>query len=207
MVGLRALVVSALMLVACARGDGPVHDSSTASASASASAGSTAAATPGSTPAAAPSAARPLVALDGDGVMLVAQPSGSTRTIAFGTSAETALSAISASLGVERSRGTNQECGAGPLEFVTFDGLLVAVQQGKFVGWTTPPSDSTPLTTMSGVGIGSTRAALDAAYAARVARSTLGVEFSAGGLQGILASNADSARITDLWAGTNCVAR
>ena len=42
---------------------------------------------------------------------------------------------------------------------------------------------------------------------ARTPPTTIGVEFSAGGLQGDLASGAVQARITDLWAGTNCIAR
>ena len=43
--------------------------------------------------------------------------------------------------------------------------------------------------------------------AARVQQTSLGIEFFAGGLQGVLASDAASAPITDLWAGTSCVAR
>ena len=38
-------------------------------------------------------------------------------------------------------------------------------------------------------------------------RSALGIEFMAGGLQGILESEAPTARISDLWSGVNGVAR
>lgn len=71
------------------------------------------------------------------------------------------------------------------------------------------PSDSRApaLTTASGIGIGSTRADLESAYAARVARSTLGAEFSAGGLAGLLASERPDAPIINLWAGEACLAR
>lgn len=59
----------------------------------------------------------------------------------------------------------------------------------------------------SGIALGSTRAELERSYATTIATTTIGVEFSAGGLQGVLASGAVQARITDLWAGTNCIAR
>jgi hypothetical protein len=60
---------------------------------------------------------------------------------------------------------------------------------------------------MSGVRVGSTRAELEAAYAAEVAESTLGTEFNAGGLGGLLSGPGKDARITDLWAGINCFFR
>jgi hypothetical protein len=61
---------------------------------------------------------------------------------------------------------------------------------------------------MSGIGVGSTRAELQAAYAAAAVDSTtLGVEFTAGGLQGVLESDARTAPIVALWAGAACVAR
>ncbi|WP_309673554.1 hypothetical protein [Gemmatimonas sp.] len=82
----------------------------------------------------------------------------------------------------------------------------------RFIGWSLggrAPTDSTvpKLTTPSGIGLGSTRAALDSAYVVRVARSSLGVEFSAGGLAGILASARADAPIQNLWAGQVCLAR
>ena len=154
----------------------------------------------------------PQIALDGDGLRLVSA-SGSTRALAFGAAESDVLSAATAAFGASTDRSTNQECGAGPLEFVSFQGgLLVNVQRGTFVGWTVrraggPGATGTRLTTMSGIGLGSTRADLESAYATKVAPSSLGVEFSAGGLSGILTSKADTASITDLWAGVNCIAR
>lgn len=86
-------------------------------------------------------------------------------------------------------------------------GLLINVQSARFVGWTVKPEREHTPRTMSGIGLGSTRADLERAYATKVAKTTIGVEFSAGGLHGVLASTAAKAPITDLWAGTNCVAR
>jgi len=40
-----------------------------------------------------------------------------------------------------------------------------------------------------------------------VEESTRGIEFTADGVSGILASNAPDARVTALWAGATCVFR
>lgn len=155
-----------------------------------------------------PLTARVRLALDGDGLMLMDAATGSTRTIAFGGPEAEAIAAVSAALGTPRARSTNRDCGAGPLDFVEFEtGLLVNVQSGRFVGWTVRSGSERTPRTMSGIGVGSTRAELERSYAVAIAKTTIGVEFSAGGLQGVLASDAVQARVTDLWAGTNCVAR
>ena len=60
---------------------------------------------------------------------------------------------------------------------------------------------------MSGIGVGSARAALDAVYSATVSTTTLGEEFSAGGLAGVFDGPTAAARITAMWAGTTCLAR
>jgi len=149
------------------------------------------------------------VSLDGDGLRFVVESSGSTRLLAFGTPAAQVIAAVSAAIGAAQSRGTNADCGAGPVAFVGFDrGLSLIMQDGSFVGWSARVTgDSATLTTMSGIGVGSTRAALDSSYVATVSRTTLGTEFAAGRIQGVLASASRSAPITDLWAGTSCVAR
>ncbi len=157
---------------------------------------------------------RTQMALSGEGVMLVNGETGSTRALDFGENADRVLTALTAVLGEPSARGVNGECGAGPMEIVSFTaGLSVNVQRDQFVGWSlrkvvhTSGTRPLPLTTMSGIGLGSTRADLESAYSARIARSTLGMEFIAGGLQGLLETEGKTAPITDLWAGANCVAR
>jgi hypothetical protein len=155
----------------------------------------------------APPSARVGLALSGDGLMLVNSESGSTRAISFGTPASAAIDMLSAVAGAVVERGRNEECGAGPVEYVSFsNGLQIVLQKDQFLGWTVRARDDT-LRTMSNVGLGSTRAELESVYAAEIAPSTLGMEFMAGGLQGILESGVASAKITDLWAGVACVAR
>src|SRR3546814_16332062 len=63
------------------------------------------------------------------------------------------------------------------------------------------------LGTMAGITRGSTRSDLESAYAAEVGETTLGTEFTAGGLSGLLDGTGPTAYITTLWAGTTCAFR
>ncbi len=191
--------VFALLLVGC-QSEKPAADGADVAAD-------TLSIAPDSATDSAPPMARALLALAGDGLMLVNSESGSTRAISFGMPASSAIDMLTAVAGAVVERGTNEECGAGPVEYVSFNnGLQIVLQKDQFLGWTVRARDDT-LRTMSNVGLGSTRAELEAVYAAEIAPSTLGMEFMAGGLQGILESSAASAKITDLWAGVACVAR
>ena len=60
------------------------------------------------------------------------------------------------------------------------------------------------LTTADGIGIGSTRVELEASREVEVEATTLGTEFSAGGLGGLFASPEPAAEIVSLWAGLTC---
>jgi hypothetical protein len=60
---------------------------------------------------------------------------------------------------------------------------------------------------MTGVGIGTTRAQVEDALAIQVSSTSLGTEFTAGGLAGLLDGPGAEARITNLWAGETCIAR
>jgi hypothetical protein len=66
---------------------------------------------------------------------------------------------------------------------------------------------------MSGVGIGTTRSEMAESLVFDIYEdSTIGTEFHTGGdepggFSGLFESEAPDARITDLWAGTNCIFR
>ncbi len=153
-----ARVAVCIASIACSGADG-VRDTATS--------GSTGAAAPPFTSLPAPPAASSVppsvttrIALDGAGLMLV-DSSGSTRSIAFGMPEARVLTAVVAALGDPRDRSTNLDCGAGPVDVVSFPGgLLVNLQAGKFVGWTVRPARGREPRTMSGIGLGSTRAEL-----------------------------------------------
>lgn len=105
-------------------------------------------------------------------------------------------------------KGTNRDCGAGTVQVASWaDGLSLVFQEGRFVGWSLGRRADGEIGTAAGIGPGSTRAELDAAYNPVVRQASVGNEFSAGGLYGILDGASAEARITDLWAGVNCVAR
>lgn len=69
------------------------------------------------------------------------------------------------------------------------------------------PDTSRTLSTMAGLGLGSTRSELTSAYAVDVRQTSLGTEFEAGALFGIVDGEGDTARITAMWAGVVCVFR
>ena len=149
----------------------------------------------------------PRLLLDGGGLVLEDQ-AGSARKIAFGSSASAAVAAASEIYGRPLSVEMLEECGAGPLQVSRFGELTIAAQDGKFAGWSLDDRDKPPLpTTASGIGIGSSRQELEKAYSVEMFESTLGQEFTANGLAGLLDGKAGSAKITNLWAGATCIMR
>ncbi len=158
------------------------------------------------------------LAVDGEGLRLVLVRSGATRPLAFGASRRVILAAVTASHhGEAPELGENIDCRATVATWRT-TGLqlwFATDRAERFIGWslggvTAAPTRTTRVpapTTMSGIGIGSSRTALEDAYAVQRRRSTLGIEFAAGGLAGLLASERGDARITHLWAGQVCLAR
>lgn len=141
-------------------------------------------------------------ALDSEGLRLVS-PTGSTLLIAFGQPAKAANEALTAARGAPAQQGLNSECGAGPLVYVNWaDGLTAYFQNDAFAGWAVNAAGPT---TMSGVGIGSTRAEMEDVYAGvTVSETTLGQEFAAGQLYGILDGPGPQAKITAMWSGVSC---
>lgn len=160
------------------------------------------------TPAAAPdttASARPALALDPEGLRLVTTSTGSTRLVAFGTPQADAVRGLRTALGAPTEESANDECPAGPLEFASFrSGVTAWFQNGAFVGWGVDERTDRTMRTMAGVGVGTTRRGLDSVVTATVAESTLGTEFDAGGLYGILSGPRPTDRIVYLWAGIGC---
>lgn len=152
--------------------------------------------------------AAPALAIEAEGLRLFDRASGSARPIPFGTPRAAALAAL-AFRGDPAGTGTLEECGAGPLDQASWaDGLTLYFQDSKFAGWALGEeregADKSAITTASGIGIGSTRAELEAAYKTDVFDSSLGTEFAAGELFGILDGTGRQAKVTNLWAGTSC---
>lgn len=149
----------------------------------------------------------PRLAVEGEGLRWFLQPSGSARSIPFGRPQAQVMASLEAVRGFA-AKGTNQDCGAGPLQYATWrDGLSLVFQDKRFVGWSLNKSAADVIATAAGIGPGTTRAELESAYAVTVSKTSLGYEFSAGDVHGVIDGASAGARITDMWAGVSCVAR
>lgn len=161
------------------------------------------------TPLAIPTTGPVKLALSGEGLDFVSE-GGSVRHLVFDAPAAQVIDAVSRTQGGSApKRGRNEECGAGPLDMTSWqDGLTVMSQDGRFVGWSVmraaADAGNGSLATMAGIGVGSTRRELEAAYAAEIRETTLGQEFSAGDVFGLLDGTGQSARISAMWAGASC---
>ncbi len=149
------------------------------------------------------------VALDAGGLLIVMKDTGSTRMIDFGLPKAQTVTIVTNVAGAPAPESTNTECGAGPVQFIAWpDGLTLLFQEDRFVGWSVGKDAAGKQSTMSGVGVGSTRSDLVAAYSGvEVSETSLGQEFSAGGLYGVLDGAEASSKIDVMWAGTSCVFR
>lgn len=146
----------------------------------------------------------PLLNLAPGALSLVDPNSGRSRELAFGLDRATVEDALALALGKPAERGSNGECGEGAMDFARMPGGLLAwFQQGKFVGWFLDDT-AAKLSTASGIGVGSTRKALTDVYDAQIAESSLGQEFTAGELSGLLSGVEATARVTAIWSGQVC---
>lgn len=152
-------------------------------------------------------AAPPVLAVDAEGLRLFDAATGSARALAFGMPAEQVIAAL-APLSGAPERSENPECGGGPMEFAAWpDGVTLVLQDGAFRGWSLDERTKGAVTTASGIGPGSSRRELEAAYRIEVEESSLGTEFMAGEMSGLLDGTGPDARVVALWAGLACVFR
>jgi hypothetical protein len=151
----------------------------------------------------------PTLVLEAGGLRLINSVTGSARPLPFGMTQDNTLDALSR-VRAAPDQATNDECGAGPLAFALWpDGLTLLFQDDRFVGWTAGANDTStaPLTTAAGVGPTSTWAEVQAVYTAELYETTLGTEFRAGDLFGLLTGTHPTARVDLLWSGTTCFFR
>ncbi|UVO49953.1 hypothetical protein M0208_05240 [Sphingomonas sp. SUN019] len=148
-------------------------------------------------------AANVKLSVDGDGLRLVDASTGATRALSFGLGKSDVLAVLEPLRG-EAAKGRNADCGADYANWA--DGLGLTFRNDKFAGWSLDGRAKGSITTMAGVGPGASRSTLDA-YDYKITRSSLGSEFSAGPLNGLLDSDKPAAIITNLWSGEVCLAR
>lgn len=146
------------------------------------------------------------LALDGEGLRIFDIATGSSRPIPFGIEKAEALDMLQAVQGAPPGdQGENIDCVATYASWP--DGLTVWFARGEFVGWSVASMDSS-LSSAGGLKLGATRSEVEnGASVAEIAPSSLGEEFTAGGVAGLLDSPEADAHVTNLWAGAVCLAR
>jgi hypothetical protein len=129
------------------------------------------------------------------------------RQLAFGSLRESVLAEVGAILGQPAEQGIQEECPAGPLYQAQYAaGLQLVFQDSAFVGWFA--REGSAFRTAAGIGPGSSLPQLKAAYpATTVEETSLGTEFAADGLYGIIANPSDAGEVEVMFAGTNCIFR
>lgn len=176
-----------------------------------AQANAAAAATPAATSAAAgdhgEEGGSPSLLLAADGIM----PGGTEESLVkFGANSLDTIEKVTPLLGETYQKEESSECGAGPMEFANWENAVLNFQNGEFVGWSLQAASDKPfIGTPGGLTIGSPRSELDAALPKplTVEQTSLGTEFNAGGFSGLLSDATPAAKVTALWAGTNCAMR
>ncbi|QNO25778.1 hypothetical protein EEB18_013365 [Sphingopyxis sp. OPL5] len=160
-----------------------------------------------------PNAATTAISLDGEGLRFIDKNNGKTSLLAFGAPRAQAEEALARVAGTLDDRSTNEECGAGTMEFTRYDAMTLNFQDGKFVGWFLGNEPGADLySTMSGIAIGTTRAkAAESVKLVAIEDSTLGEEFTLGegqdSIGGMFAAPGEAAKIDALFAGMNCFFR
>lgn len=153
------------------------------------------------------------LALSENGIQMIKQSNGASNEISYGNPLTQTINTIEKVLKSKANFATNTECGAGVLKMATWDnGLTLLFQEKKnewlFAGWAahTAKNADLKLTTMAGIGVGSTRKEMESAYVINVAKTSLGYEFAtkSGNLFGILEGAEEDAKITNLWSGVSC---
>lgn len=151
-----------------------------------------------------------LLSPDGEGLRLIARETGSARPIPFGEDRADVEKAVGAALSKQPQRSNNPECPAGAMSFSDYGDVTLNFQDDDFVGWSID-SDST-LSTMDGIAIDSSLAEISGSRVVeRQQDSSLGEEVLIGppesGITALLDGPGEDARVTNLWAGVNCVFR
>ena len=146
-----------------------------------------------------------------DGVSLEADGLQATELFAFDDAEqEPVTAAVEAVLDrAPTSQESQMECGPGPLDAVSWDGLDLYFLDGTFVGWYLDQPQPAGVQTAGDVQLGTTtlgelRGMFDDVT---LEESTLGNELSADGISGVVSSADDTGTVEVVWAGATCIAR
>lgn len=149
---------------------------------------------------------QPPLKLSTDGLLMIVPTSGTSNLLVFGSEQFDATRQLGKAIGNFTGQAENPECAAGPL--TSFDypgGLTLFFQDRKFVGWDFDGQGG--FATPNGIGIGSTLGDLRVTSEVALQDSRVGHEFTAGELHGLVDAATPKGKVTNLWAGTTCIAR
>jgi hypothetical protein len=129
----------------------------------------------------------------------------------FGAKGASVVASLRRAFANEAPKVRDLDCEAGPMQLYDWPTLTALEQAGNFVGWLAPQAST--LRTDQGIGVGSTRADVVAAYpGVEVEESTLGVEWfvpveKGGPLSGLLDGEASTSKVGSMWSGNACAFR
>ena len=147
-----------------------------------------------------------MLALSAEGLALVVD--AEVRQVEFGADRATITSVLTDRIGPVKTTEL-AECGQGPRTSLQAGDLVALFDGDSFVGWEARGIGVAPLTTLSGIAVGSTLAEVNGAHEVSVTSDTLGPEFFTrdGQFGGFLTGDAADATVTELHAGETCFFR
>ncbi|MGI3184446.1 hypothetical protein [Nioella aestuarii] len=145
-----------------------------------------------------------IVTIGQGGLGLSAADATATATLPFGAPFHESLRTLATIMGHDFSVYLPEECPAGPVVVVSFPNQIDLIyQQDQLAGFMLRRGST--LTTQAGVGLGTPLAALGSFATLDVMESTLGWEFQAGQIHGLLSER--EGIVEHLWSGTVCIFR
>lgn len=149
-------------------------------------------------------------------LQLLNEETGSSTDLLFGMELDQVVDIINTTIDSKfKETQINARCGEGPLNMASWEnGLVLTFQENKitknweFAGWVMEGNAIKPdaLTTISGIGIGSSFQELEEAYETEVKKTSNGNQFTtSNGLHGILSGEGKDAEIKVLWSGITCI--
>ncbi|EMD81961.1 hypothetical protein [Pacificimonas flava] len=140
----------------------------------------------------------------GDGqLQAIIKATGSTRTFPFGAPREQVMTMLDAVRGTPSRAPSLSKCAGGPVTAARWpDGLTVFFRGGELAGWKV--AGGSELTTMTGLGIGTTLADFQRDFAADPQETPAGWEARTGNLTARFSGGTPDAVVQSLSSGAVC---
>ena len=196
----RASVITiGLALAACSQAPGSNPSEPGSTVTANESAADAAPAAPAPTPTGAGATAFVRAELAGDGITYRGGEGAAPIKVSFGASEQDATGHLVTITGESTEYFDPNAAGCSTTSFGETSAYF---QKGRFIGYSTSDKE---LKTAAGIGVGSTRAALEAAYKADFMQTEDGgLDFTIPGMRGVVQGDGPKAVIDEMAAGEIC---